>query len=87
MCQRSRVVYITHSTVPTVESKAARGTDTKLQISESFFAHGNIHKITDIEEQFSYKLCKHIPVKEGGGGREVLGDTFFLLQLQWSALL
>lgn len=73
MCQRSRVVYITHSTVPTVESKAARGTDTKLQISESFFAHGNIHKITDIGEQFSYKLCKHIPVKEGGGGREVLG--------------
>lgn len=57
--------------------------------------HGNIHKIinlwelflllgiyikvTDIWEQFSYKLCKHILTKEGGKGQEVwgVGKYFF----------
>lgn len=66
MCQRSRVVYITHSTVPT-------GIYTKLKLSESFFAPGNMYKITDIWQHFSYKLCKHIPAKASGEGKEVCG--------------
>lgn len=79
MSQRSRVVYITHSTVPT-------RIYTKLKLSASFcfvlffFTPGNIYKITDLWQQFSYKLCKHIPAKEGGRRREMwgVGKYFFL---------